>query len=129
GHILQLIELHTRSDAVGKEKAFYEKYHIDLEQTIYDLEKKAFDVKIRGMMQNRKVIFHPNGAVIEVIHPSHEFCMGCTKLRVGCDGNLFGCLYKADSGKNIKDDLNHDHSLSHFEKVVKEVVDSREPYY
>lgn len=129
GYILQLIELHTRSDAVGKEREFYEKYHVDLEDWIYDLEERAVDVKVRGMMQNRKVIALPNGAVVEAIHPSHEFCMGCTKLRVGCDGNLFGCLYKADSGKNIKEDLNHDHSLTHFEEIVREVVNSREPYY
>ena len=127
--ILQLIELHTRSDAVGKEREFYEKYHIDLEDWIHDLEKRAVDVQIRGMMQNRKVITLPNGAVVEAIHPSHEFCMGCTKLRIGCDGNLFGCLYKADSGQNIKEELNHDHSLAHFEKIVREVVNSREPYY
>jgi len=129
GFVLQLIELHTKSDAVGQEREFYEKYHVDLEETIYNLERRAVDVKIRGMMQNRKVIALPNGAVVEAIHPSHEFCMGCTKLRVGCDGNLFGCLYKADSGKNIKEDLNHDHSLAHFEKIVREVVNSREPYY
>jgi len=128
GYILQLIELHTRSDAVGREKEFYEKYHLDLSDIISSLEKKAIDVKIRGMMQNRKVIILANGAVVEAIHPSHEFCLGCTKLRVGCDGNLFGCLYRADSGKNIKKHLNH-HSMEHFEKVVREVVDSREPYY
>jgi len=129
GVILQLIELHTRSNAVGEQRAFYEKYHFDLEKTINDLEKRSFDVKIRGMMQNRKVIFLPNSAIIEVIHPGHEFCMGCTKLRVGCDGNLFGCLYKANSGKNVKDDLHKDHSLAQFEAIVREVVDSREPYY
>lgn len=129
GFVLQLIELHTRSDAVGQEKEFYEKYHVDLEDWIHELEKRAVDVKIRGMMQNRKVIALPNGAVVEAIHPSHNFCLGCTKLRVGCDGNLFGCLYKADSGKNVKKDLNHDHSMAHFEKIVRQVVDSREPYY
>ena len=31
--------------------------------------------------------------------------MGCTKLRVGCDGNLFGCLYRSDLGKNFKEAL------------------------
>jgi cyclic pyranopterin phosphate synthase len=129
GYILQLIELHTRSDAVGKEKEFYERYHTDLTEIISELEDKAIDVKIRGIMQNRKVIFLPNGAVIESIHPSHEFCMGCTKLRVGCDGNLFGCLYRAESGRNIREELNNNHSMAHFEKIVREVVNTREPYY
>ncbi len=128
GYILQLIELHARSDAIGKEKEFYVKYHLDLSDIIKSLVEKAVDVKIRGLMQNRKVLFLSNGAIVEAIHPSHEFCMGCTKLRVGCDGNLFGCLYRADRGKNIKNDLNLN-SLEHFEKVIREVVDSREPYY
>jgi len=129
GIVLQLIELHTRSDAVGTQKELYEKYHVDLEDTIHNLEERAFDVKIRGMMQNRKLIFLPNGAIIEAIHPEHDFCMGCTKLRVGCDGNLFGCLYRADSGKNVKEDLNGDCSLNDFENIVKQVIESREPYY
>ena len=59
----------------------------------------------------------------------NKFCMGCTKLRVGCDGNLFGCLYRSDLGKNIKDALRNHHSLSKYEQIVKQVVDSREPYY
>lgn len=129
GIILQLIELHTRSDAVGEQKEFYEKYHLDLEETIKNLEERAFDVKIRGMMQNRKIIYLPNGAVIEAIHPGHDFCMGCTKLRVGCDGNLFGCLYRADSGRNVKEDLNGECSIAQFENIVKQVVETREPYY
>ncbi|MBD3212389.1 MAG: GTP 3',8-cyclase MoaA [Candidatus Lokiarchaeota archaeon] len=127
--VLQLIELHARSDAVGKQKEFYERYHIDLEETIYDLEDRAFDVKVRGMMQNRKVIFLPNGAIIEAIHPGHDFCMGCTKLRVGCDGNVFGCLYRADSGRNVKDDLQGECSVAQFKNAIKHVVHSREPYY
>ncbi|TXT65258.1 MAG: putative GTP 3',8-cyclase [Promethearchaeota archaeon] len=127
--VLQLIELHARSDAVGKQKEFYERYHVDLEEKIYELEDRAFDVKVRGTMQNRKVIFLPNGAIIEAIHPGHDFCMGCTKLRVGCDGNVFGCLYRADSGKNVKDDLQGECSVAQFRNAIKHVVHSREPYY
>ncbi|TFF87754.1 MAG: GTP 3',8-cyclase MoaA, partial [Promethearchaeota archaeon] len=129
GVILQLIELHDKSDAVGIEKQFYDKYHVDLKDIIYSLEKEAIKVKTRGMMQNRKVIFLPNGAIIEVIHPDHEFCMGCTKLRVGCDGNLFGCLYRSDLGKNVKKDLHKNPSLDKFENILKKVIELREPYY
>ena len=68
-------------------------------------------------------------AVIETITPSHDFCMGCTKLRVGCDGNLFGCLYRSDLGKNLKNVLKNHHSLAKYEQIVKQVVDTREPYY
>jgi GTP 3',8-cyclase len=129
GFALQLIELHKKSDAVGQEKEFYDKYHLDSRGIIDNLELNAEKVKIRGMMQNRKVFTMKNGAIIETIAPSHEFCMGCTKLRVGCDGNLFGCLFRSDLGKNLKKELNQTQPLSEYERIVKQVVNSREPYY
>ena len=129
GFILQLIELHKVSDAVGGNGDFYEKRHLDVKPIIEELESRADKIIIRGSMQNRKVFILPNSAVIETITPSHEFCMGCTKLRVGCDGNLFGCLFRSDLGKNIKKALHNHHSLSKYEHIVKQVVDSREPYY
>ncbi len=129
GYILQLIELHKVSDSVGGNGEFYEKYHLDLKPIVEDLESKSKKIKIRGSMQNRKVLTLANSAIVETIVPSHEFCMGCTKLRVGCDGNLFGCLYRSDLGKNIKDAIRNHHSLSKYEQIVKQVVDSREPYY
>lgn len=129
GFILQLIELHKVSDAVGGNGDFYEKRHLDVKPIIEELESRADKIIIRGSMQNRKVFILPNSAVIETITPSHEFCMGCTKLRVGCDGNLFGCLFRSDLGKNIKEALHNHHSLSKYEHIVKQVVDSREPYY
>lgn len=129
GFVLQLIELHKVSDAVGRNGDFYEKYHLDVKPIIEELESRADKIIVRGSMQNRKVFTLPNSAVIETITPSHEFCMGCTKLRVGCDGNLFGCLFRSDLGKNIKEALRNHHSLSKYEHIVKQVVDSREPYY
>ncbi|MCK4286572.1 MAG: GTP 3',8-cyclase MoaA, partial [Candidatus Lokiarchaeota archaeon] len=127
--ILQIIELHKVSEVIGGNSDFYEKYHLDIKPIIEMLEARAEEVRVRGSMQNRKVITLPNSAVVETITPSHEFCMGCTKLRVGCDGNLFGCLYRSDLGKNIKEALRNHHSLSKYEQIVKQVMDSREPYY
>lgn len=127
--ILQIIELHKVSEAIGGNLDFYEKHHLDIKPIIEMLEERAEEVKVRGSMQNRKVITLPNSAVVETITPSHDFCMGCTKLRVGCDGNLFGCLYRSDLGKNIKEALRNHHSLSKYEQIVKQVIDSREPYY
>jgi cyclic pyranopterin phosphate synthase len=127
--ILQIIELHKVSEAIGGNSDFYEKHHLDIKPIIKILEARAEEVKVRGSMQNRKVITLPNSAIVETITPSHELCMGCTKLRVGCDGNLFGCLYRSDLGKNIKEALRNHHSLSKYEQIVKQVVDSREPYY
>jgi len=127
--ILQLIELHKISGVVSKNNGFYEKYFFDVSPLIEKFEKNAVDVEVRGNMQNRKVFTLPNSAKVEIITPGHEFCMGCTKLRVGCDGNLFGCLFRSDLGTNIKEALQENHSLSIYEKIVKQVVETREPYY
>ncbi len=127
--ILQLIELHKVSEAVGGNGEFYKKHHVDLKPIIEMLEARAEEVKVRGSMQNRKVLTIKNFGIIEVISPSHEFCMGCSKLRVGCDGNLFGCLYRSDLGRNIKKALQNHDSMNKYEQIVKHVVDSREPYY
>ncbi|NVM35934.1 MAG: GTP 3',8-cyclase MoaA [Candidatus Lokiarchaeota archaeon] len=129
GFILQLIELHKVSDAIGGNGDFYEQHHLDVKPIVEEIEEKAEQTIVRGSMQNRKVFILPNSAVIETITPSHEFCMGCTKLRVGCDGNLFGCLYRSDLGKNIKEAIQNHHSLSKYEQIVKQVVEDREPYY
>ena len=129
GYILQLIELHEASDNVNGNGEFYKKHHIDVKSLIEKFESQANKVIIRGNMQNRKVFTLPNSAVIETITPGHDFCMGCTKLRVGCDGNLFGCLYRSDLGKNIKDALKNHYSLEKYEQIVRQVVDAREPYY
>ncbi len=128
--ILQIIELHKVSEVIGGNLEFYEKHHLDIKSIIKSLELRSKQkVQIRGSMQNRKVITLPNGAVVETITPSHEFCMGCTKLRIGCDGNLFGCLYRSDLGKNIKEALRNHHSFEEIVKQVSRVLDSREPYY
>ncbi len=127
--ILQLIELHEVSEALKGNGDFYKKHHLDLLPIITELEAKAKETIIRGSMQNRKVFIMPNSVVIETVTPGHNFCMGCTKLRVGCDGNLFGCLYRSDLGKNIKGALSNHYSLSKYEEIVRKVVDSRKPYY
>lgn len=129
GFILQLIELHKVSDVLGGNGDFYRKHYLNAKPIIKNLELKAEKTYTRGSMQNRKVFVLPNSAVVETITPSHDFCMGCTKLRVGCDGNLFGCLYRSDLGKNIKEALGNHHSLSRYEQIVKQVIDSREPFY
>ncbi|TFF95683.1 MAG: GTP 3',8-cyclase MoaA [Promethearchaeota archaeon] len=128
-YVLQLIQLHERPDSLKESNGFYERYFYDVAPMIHKLEKKAIDVKVRGNMQNRKVLIMPNSAVIETVIPSHEFCKGCTKLRVGCDGNLFGCLYRADLGKNMKQALKESEPLENYKQIIKEVVDTREPYY
>ena len=130
GYILQLIELHKESDAIERDNGkFYDKYHKEVIPIIENLEKKALETIVRDNMQNRKIFVMPNNTVIETVVPSHEFCMGCTKLRVGCDGRIFGCLFRSDLGQNVKKELHNHCTISKFRKIVQEVVDSREPYY
>ncbi len=130
GFILQLIELHKVSKIIGGNQAFYKKHHLDIKPIIEKLESRAEKIIVRGSMQNRKVFTLPNSAIIETVTPSHEFCLGCTKLRVGCSGELFGCLYRSDLSANIKDALqDYINPSSKFGQIVKQVVDSREPFY
>ena len=129
GYILQLIELHDFSDAIGKTKEIYDKYYLNLEKIIDDISKRAIDIKVRKDMQNRKVFRLPNNAIVETVHPSHDFCMGCTKLRVSSDGKVFGCLYAANLGKDFISDLEESISLNKYEMLLKEIIDSREPHY
>jgi len=129
GYILQLIELHEASKAIKENGEFYRKYHVSAKPIIARFETEASEVIVRGNMQNRKVFTLPNGAVVETISPGRDFCKGCTKLRVGCDGNLFGCLYRSDLGKNMKAALKDHYSMQKYEHIIRQVVDSREPYY
>lgn len=127
--VLQLIELHEVSDSINNNGEFYKEYHYDVKPLINKFESLAVDKVVRGNMQNRKAFTLPNGAIVETITPSHDFCMGCTKLRVGCDGNLFGCLNRSDLGQNIKEALRNHYSMEKYEQIVRQVVNSREPYY
>ncbi|HDZ18987.1 MAG TPA: hypothetical protein ENH75_11880, partial [archaeon] len=120
---------HKASDVLGGNGNFFDKYHVDIKPIIDRIELKAVETKIRGSMQNRKVFVLPNSATIETITPGHDFCLGCTKLRVGCDGTLFGCLNRSDLGTNIKAELNNHYPLAKYEEIVRQVVDSREPYF
>lgn len=129
GYILQLIELHKLSDAVGNKKAFYDKNHFDINPIIENLESRAIDTIIRGSMQNRKVFTLPNNAIVETINSGRELCSGCSKMRVGCDGNLFGCLYRSELGKNVKAELGCDYTLDKYAKIITDVVKLRQPYY
>ena len=128
-YILQLIELHEISKSIGDNNGFFHKYHYDTAPIITQLEKKAEKIIIRGNMQNRKTFILPENSIVETIIPSHDFCMGCTKLRVGCDGNLFGCLFRSDLGRNIRNTLRNHSSLEKYEEIVKQIVESREPFY
>ncbi len=127
--ILQLIELHKYSDGVNKSNEFYKNHYVNIQEFMENLKNKVAKTETREFMQKRKIYTLINGAQIETVHPNHDFCMGCTKLRVSSDGKLFGCLYKSDLGENIKSALLDSVSLSKYEEIITRVVKSREPYY
>jgi len=129
GYVLQLIELHQIPNGGAMRNDFYEKYHVNVKPIIEDLEKRAVKVQVRDSMQNRKVFTLANNAIIETVTPSHDFCKGCSKLRIGCSGTLFGCLYRVDLGKSLKNALKNHYSLAKYEEIIEKVIDSREPYY
>ncbi len=129
GHILQLIELHKRSDAIGKELTIFDRYHVPIENIVEDLKIRSLKTFRRSDMQNRHVFKLSNNAEVETIQNGKEACSKCTKLRVGCDGNVFGCLFRSDLGTNIKAVLNDMKGSIKTQEIIQKVVASREPYY
>ncbi|MBN1803199.1 MAG: GTP 3',8-cyclase MoaA [Candidatus Lokiarchaeota archaeon] len=129
GYILQLIELHKRSEAIGKELSIFDHHHAPIENIVEDIKARAIETFRRNDMQNRYVFKLPNNAVIETIQTGKEACNKCTKLRVGCDGNLFGCLFRSDLGTNIKSELNDLTPSLKSQEIIQKVISSREPYY
>jgi len=83
--ILQLIEL----EPLNLSDAYYERYHLDLNEIEQRLKEQALEVRTREYMQNRRIYFLPR-VKVEVIHPieNTEFCARCTRIRVTSDGKL-----------------------------------------
>jgi len=129
GYVLQLIQLHNFSNAIGKQQDIFKKYFLDIQDITENLKSKAVEYFNRKDMQNRRVFSLPNNVIVEIVRPNHEFCMGCTKLRVSSDGCLFGCLFCSVLGENLKEDLLTPAPLSKYEAIIKKVVESREPYF
>jgi cyclic pyranopterin phosphate synthase len=126
GTILQLIEL----EPINLSKAYYRRYHLDLDEIAQSLEKEAVEMRIREYMQNRRVYTLPEGRV-EVIRPieNTEFCASCTRIRVTSDGKVKPCLMRKDNLVDLLTPLRNGASEEKLTELFLEAVKKREPYY
>ena len=126
GGLLQLIEL----EPVNLSKAYYERYHLALDEIEQSLEKMAVETRIREYMQNRRVYTLPKGKV-EVIRPTEntEFCASCTRIRVTSDGKVKPCLMRKDNLIDLLTPLRNGVSDEKLKELFLEAVKKREPYY
>ncbi len=124
--ILQLIEL----EPLNLSDAYYERYHLDLNEIEQKLKEQALEVRTREYMQNRRVYFLPR-VKVEVIHPieNTEFCAHCTRIRVTSDGKLKPCLMRSDNLVDILTQLRDGANDEELTRLFLEAVKRREPYY
>ena len=124
--ILQLIEL----EPLNLSDAYYERYHLDLNEIEQRLKEQALEVRTREYMQNRRIYFLPK-VKVEVIHPieNTEFCARCTRIRVTSDGKLKPCLMRNDNLVDILTPLRNGANEEELTKIFLEAVKRREPYY
>ncbi len=124
--ILQLIEL----EPLNLSDAYYERYHLDLNEIEQKLKEQALEVRTREYMQNRRIYFLPR-VKVEVIHPieNTEFCAHCTRIRVTSDGKLKPCLMRNDNLVDILTSLRDGANDEELTKIFLEAVERREPYY
>lgn len=126
GTILQLIEL----ESINLSKAYYERYHLNLDEIERSLVEKAVKISIREYMQNRQVYTLPNGKV-ELIRPTEntEFCARCTRIRVTSDGKVKPCLMRKDNLIDMLTPLRNRADDEKLKKLFLEAIKKRKPYY
>ncbi len=123
--ILQLIEL----EPLNISDTYYESYHVELNEIEERLKERAFEIRTREYMQNRRIYFLPK-LKVEVIHPieNTEFCARCTRIRVTSDGKLKPCLMRKDNLVDILTPMRNGAEEEELEKIFLEAIKRREPY-
>jgi cyclic pyranopterin phosphate synthase len=123
--ILQLIEL----EPLNISDAYYESYHVELNEIEQRLKERAFEIRTREYMQNRRIYFLPK-LKVEVIHPieNTEFCARCTRIRVTSDGKLKPCLMRKNNLVDILTPMRNGAKEEELEKIFLEAIKRREPY-
>ncbi len=124
---LQLIELHDVPDVHAKEWSFYKEHHLDVEDTMKGISMPIDHVEFRNL-QHRKLVFFKNGASIEMIKPSPEFCANCTKIRVSSEGKIKPCLMKAGTSFDLLSKIREGRPPAEVRALVLEAVQARAPY-
>jgi len=124
--ILQLIEL----EPLNLSDAYYERYHVDLNEIEQRLKEQALEIRTREYMQNRRIYFLPK-VKVEVIHPieNTEFCGRCTRIRVTSDGKLKPCLMRKDNLVDVLTPMRNGAKEEELAKIFLEAIKRREPYY
>ena len=126
GTILQLIEL----EPLNISQDYYKEHHLDLDAIQKQLKERAFEIRTRKHMQNRKVYFLPKTKV-EIVKPieNTEFCRRCTRLRVTSDGKLKPCLMRNDNLVDILGPLRNGANDKELENLFIEACKRRKPYW
>jgi len=126
GTILQLIEL----EPMNISPDYYEQHHFTLDTIQERLRERAFEIRTRKYMQNRKVYFLPKTKV-EVVKPieNTEFCRRCTRLRVTSDGKLKPCLMRNNNVVDVLGPLRDGANDKELEGLFREACKRRNPYW
>jgi cyclic pyranopterin phosphate synthase len=126
GTVLQLIEL----EPINVSKEYFATYHVTLDAFEEELKAKAVGVKVRELMQNRRVYSLP-GVDVELIRPMEntEFCLHCSRLRVTSDGRLKPCLMRKDNLVDVLTPMRNGASDEEIARLFRLTCQIREPYY
>jgi len=109
--VLQLIEL------IPNDSVDFKRFYFPLTDIEKDLRKKADKIVARELQGRTQ--FHLDGAVVEIVEPSHKsFCANCGKIRVTSDGKIKPCLMRNDN-------------LVNFDgaDAIPRAIAERSPYY
>jgi len=126
GAVVQLIEL--EADRKGTNRAFYRRYHFDMEGLETGLAKKAVRIEKRKM-QHRMKYFVPNE--VEMVRPMHntEFCAHCSRIRLTSDGKLKPCLFESRKLVDILTPIRDGVTDRRLKELFGLAISSRVPYW
>jgi len=124
---LQLIELHEIEAIHAERRAFFEAHHLDVEAAVQAIKTPVDHVEYRNL-QHRKLVFFTNGASIEIIKVTPEFCANCTKLRITAEGKIKPCLMKSGSNFDLLTMLHEGRSMADIKALISDAVQERKPF-
>jgi cyclic pyranopterin phosphate synthase len=125
GLILQIIELEQ-----FREDAFYNQYHVNLDEVENKVRERSVKVIVRSMHHRRKYVLK-DGAEIEIVKPMHntEFCLNCNRIRLTSNGKLKPCLFRNDNLIDMLGPLRSGASDDELRNLFIEAVKKRRPFF
>lgn len=126
GSILQIIEMTSNEE--GKNRSFYQKYHISLKELATELGKRAVRTETRNMHARKKYFLENPEVEVELVRTMHnsKFCQNCTRLRVTSKAELKPCLLKTDNHVPVRKTIQNGGNIK--DKFI-EAIERREPYW